>query len=236
MKIKYKKMLGIIFIFTFCLMILTNKTEAVEITDLYLSKQELSSGQNLQKNIILLYNTRLKELGVNTLADIAKLISVKSIDLTGIRTGAIIEHEHIYETRHDESNHWQECWICGDKKDVYAHNLVTVGTDTCLFGIPPVTTYCVDGCGYEYQYPKKSHQWVRETWKDRFAHMSVCYADGAINSKNSEGDSRCQNADGQIIGCDSGVWGTCAICGEYYEQGRHNVISTRTLNYSIEKL
>ena len=39
-------------------------------------------------------------------------------------------HEHNYTNKNDKTNHWSECTICGEKKDVTAHTFVN-GTCSC---------------------------------------------------------------------------------------------------------
>ena len=71
--------------------------------------------------------------------------SVTNIDLTGLVTGEDTEHTHIYEKKYDDTNHWEECFICGDIKSRENHNKTTSGTGTC--GTYLIES-CSKGCGY----------------------------------------------------------------------------------------
>lgn len=55
--------------------------------------------------------------------------------------------EHQYETRYDENEHWQECAICGDKKDVQNHNIEEERTEPTCCADGVVNNICQD-CGY----------------------------------------------------------------------------------------
>lgn len=50
------------------------------------------------------------------------------IDLTQFASGDTSTHSHIYTQKYDSSNHWQECNLCGIKKDMVAHTLSTKDT------------------------------------------------------------------------------------------------------------
>ncbi len=55
--------------------------------------------------------------------------------------------EHQYETRYDENEHWQECTLCGDKKDVQAHNIEEERTEPTCCADGVLNNICHD-CGY----------------------------------------------------------------------------------------
>lgn len=55
--------------------------------------------------------------------------------------------EHQYETRYDEKEHWQECVLCGDKKDVQSHNLEEERTEPTCCADGQIKNVCHD-CGY----------------------------------------------------------------------------------------
>ena len=58
--------------------------------------------------------------------------------------------EHKYEAKYDETNHWQECSLCHDKKDVAAHDIADAVTPpTCTE--KGYTTHKCKGCEYSYR-------------------------------------------------------------------------------------
>lgn len=50
---------------------------------------------------------------------------ITTIDITGIIAGKETQHEHIYKTMYDENKHWEECKICGEKRNETAHTITT---------------------------------------------------------------------------------------------------------------
>ncbi len=84
-------------------------------------------------------------------------IKEQGIDLTGIITGAD-KHNHIYETKYDDNNHWSECIICGNKINVESHNkLITGNPATCDIYVTLGREVCTDNCGYEKQIQRLEH-------------------------------------------------------------------------------
>ncbi|MDE6726003.1 MAG: hypothetical protein K2J79_10415, partial [Ruminiclostridium sp.] len=55
--------------------------------------------------------------------------------------------EHQYETGFDENEHWLECALCRDKKDVQSHNAEEVRTEPTCCADGSVSNVCPD-CGY----------------------------------------------------------------------------------------
>ena len=84
-------------------------------------------------------------------------IKEDGIDLTGLVTGED-KHNHIYETKYDNNNHWSECIICGNKINVASHNKVLSGNPaTCDMRVMLGKEICTDGCGYEKQVERLEH-------------------------------------------------------------------------------
>ena len=84
-------------------------------------------------------------------------IKEEGIDLTGLSTGEDI-HNHIYETKYDETNHWQECIICGNKKEISKHNIKISGNSaTCDVYVQLGKEICTDNCGYSKQIERLPH-------------------------------------------------------------------------------
>ena len=48
----------------------------------------------------------------------------ETIDLTGLVTGEDTSHKHIYDRKNNESEHWQECFICPKIIGRGSHNIV----------------------------------------------------------------------------------------------------------------
>lgn len=93
---------------------------------------------------------------------------ITTIDVTGLSTSEDAEHQHIYKTNYDANNHWEECIICGEKKDIHAHNLQLIGNGpTCDIYVQLGKYVCSDGCGYSKPVERLSH--IRPTnpnWAD----------------------------------------------------------------------
>ena len=84
-------------------------------------------------------------------------IKEDGIDLTGLITGED-KHNHIYETKYDNNNHWSECIICGNKTNVESHNKIITGNPaTCDIYVTLGREVCTDNCGYEKQIQRLEH-------------------------------------------------------------------------------
>ena len=85
--------------------------------------------------------------------------------------------EHQYETRSDEKEHWQECTLCGDKKDVQNHNMEeeTIEPTCCADGA--VNNICQD-CGYTVEVEvlpaTGDHVFAEEYSTDEDSHWFSC--------------------------------------------------------------
>ena len=51
--------------------------------------------------------------------------NVTTIDITGITPSPESQHEHIYKTHYDDTKHWEECTVCGTKRNEQTHSLTT---------------------------------------------------------------------------------------------------------------
>lgn len=150
-------------------------------------------------------------------------VGVKTIDLTGISAGTDANHNHIYEGKYDTNYHWQQCWICGRRVNVTAHNMQRVGVDSCLAAAGTMKDYCASGCGYSVDLPKKQHTWP-STWNSKSAahglHYKYCLECGSW--LETEG---CINSSGQRLGCITHIAGYCVKCGLYYTGTEHGYMS-----------
>lgn len=86
--------------------------------------------------------------------------------------------DHKYEAKYDETNHWQECSLCHEKKDVAKHDMTeTVVAPTCT--TTGYTTHKCKGCGYGFkdgETPMGAHDY--ETKFDETSHWKECTACG----------------------------------------------------------
>ncbi len=147
--------------------------------------------------------------------------NIKTFDLTDLVTGEDAQHEHIYEQKYDENMHWEECWICKDKKNVSNHKLAISGIEGCAVSYGTQAEYCTDGCGYSKTLPKKAHtigEWYPAS--DRAQHMTSCTV-----CKLATGAENCTNSEGQVLGCSSGIDGTCVKCGQQIDSRKHAYLS-----------
>ena len=150
---------------------------------------------------------------------------VTEVDLTNIVTGEDTSHEHIYEKKYDENNHWQECFLCGDRKDEQLHHIITVGEDTCNTAISQRREYCKDACGYSKLLPRKPHnesEWQKE-WVPSYRHYTFCLNEDCGQWIKVE---RCIDSQGVYLNCTT--VGTCNICGQIYTEdmkGHHTIVA-----------
>lgn len=141
------------------------------------------------------------------------------IDLTDITTGGNASHTCIFEKKYSETNHWEECFICHTIKNKETHNLEVTGAYGCAAGYGYQKQSCKDGCGYSKTLPKQAHtpgEW--RTDYNRGDHIKSCTVCGNQTNRVS-----CRNAQGELLGCASGITGTCAVCGAVYNSIEHNL-------------
>lgn len=74
--------------------------------------------------IILGYTEYIKKnkLSKNNISVLSEE-NVTTIDITGITPAPESEHEHIYKTQYDNTKHWEECAVCGLKRNEATHSL-----------------------------------------------------------------------------------------------------------------
>lgn len=145
--------------------------------------------------------------------------NVTTIDLTDLAEGKDADHNPIYVRKNDAINHWDECWICGDKQNIASHTSITTGTKGCKGSLGVQTKYCTI-CGYTEQIEKDKHN--PSEWRPSATngvHAKVCTLCG-----DWVGMEECKDAQGNYIGCRAGKRGTCATCNYTYEGDRHGRI------------
>ena len=85
--------------------------------------------------------------------------------------------DHQYETRFDENEHWQECTLCGDKKDIQSHNFEEERTEPTCCADGAVNNICHD-CGYTVEVEvlpaTGDHIFAEEYSTDENSHWFSC--------------------------------------------------------------
>ena len=56
---------------------------------------------------------------------VAENTEITTVDVTNMITGSSINHQHIYKTMYDSTQHWEECTICHEKNNVVNHSITT---------------------------------------------------------------------------------------------------------------
>ena len=146
-------------------------------------------------------------------------IKEEGIDLTGLVTGEDPGHEHIYVNSFDDTSHYEECMICGLKRNIVAHTITRKMVIENAAVCDPSNSY-IDSCtcGY-YTQGHVGHttdnQWY--TTIGAMKHFTLCSV-----CQNWPQSERCITADGQIIDCNHP--GTCSVCGYVYTKNTHHYI------------
>lgn len=161
---------------------------------------------------------------------------VTTIDITNLEIKDGIEHEHVLISKYDETNHWNECRVCGKKLNLSKHSFSTtwaLGYESCNSN-NYATSVC--SCGYT-EYSSRPHVWNGSAYVSWTGYVharkcSVCtegivgsyylgsYGNGQIYSAKFNGSyispvaphaERCHLANGSIITCSNP--GVCVVCG-----------------------
>lgn len=142
---------------------------------------------------------------------------VTIIDITGIEMGKEEQHEHVYKTVFNESKHWEQCNVCGEKQKEESHNYIDSGW---LAGTPDIcsetnlhifTCECgskisdSDGRAEHYY-----HAWTNDPYDYIYSNWCIYCPAGSIDHKCKVGNRRitCKNL------------GQCTICGYNYTRWR----------------
>ncbi len=172
-----------------------------------------------------------KTLGIQT-SKINDIDEITVIDVTNLDSNINIDHEHIYITEYDETNHWEKCKICGEIQNKIQHSITrtwAMGKETCR-----ASNYCTDTC--QCGYSKIGYRPC--VWKGTISggyggnsHVKICsvcgveirkgyYLNSYGNGKLYEVDTReeCRSANGNKVNCANP--GTCTTCKFYYN-GQH---------------
>lgn len=160
------------------------------------------------------------------------------VDVTGLIIGEETGHEHIYKTKYDEVQHWEECVSCGiiqnDLKHEFSREWMAEEevcnskyNDICRCGYsiegrwPHVLSGEVRGGGYF------AHGYVCEyCGVTGFVRDAVCYdLNGNICKYEYE---QCTDENGNKLDCKH--LGTCAVCGYDNYEPLHSFIITSELD------
>ena len=153
----------------------------------------------------------------------------KTIDITYLAMGEEVGHNHVYETKYDENNHWNECIICDKKIEQASHKYSEAWTlgDSCSSKNKLVHS-CQ--CGYSYQTKNtRTHKGYKKYSSYGLPGHVVnhCTSCSSVEGNYTE---RHSDANG-ILGCGTGRSGTCSKCGTYISAGIHEAWIRPTPNF-----
>ena len=161
--------------------------------------------------------------------------------ICGQKYGDLAEHNYKTEWSTDGTNHWHECSVCGDKKDVAAHadNDNDHNCDVCgkqLTDHTGGTATCTEKatcsiCGQKYG-DLAPHNYKTEWSTDETHHWHECTVCGdkkdvAAHADN-DNDHNCDVCGKQLTDHTGGTAtctekATCSICGQKYgDLAKHN--------------
>lgn len=139
-------------------------------------------------------------------------------DICGAQYGALGDHSYSPELRYDENNHYHECLVCGDKKDIAAHTPDHEGGATEDYAIK-----CKD-CGYVIeQQLEHTHSFTQENTNDTFLKSAATCNDPAVYYKSCRcGEKGTETfVSGEALGHDykwtydeTQHWQKCSRCGD----------------------
>ena len=147
---------------------------------------------------------------------------ITNIDLTGLVTGEDVSHTHIYERKFNDTEHWEECFICGNIINREKHNLETTGSGLCGTYL---ITRCKDGCGYNTsQYVDHEIEfWDPSEYTTNYVTyyhtIGECKKCGSINAQQVDGTKTleyCRDIEGNLINCSNRK--KCVVCGYDYSK------------------
>lgn len=120
-----------------------------------------------------------KEIETTKKVKISNIRDKNAIDITNLITGAEAEHNHIYESKYDNTSHWQQCTICDKKINVENHTIEIIGNPaTCDVYVALGQEVCSKNCGYAKQIERLEH--IRPAtediiWKDSASVEHLCF-------------------------------------------------------------
>lgn len=141
------------------------------------------------------------------------------IDCTDLFVGDVISHDctKYLGTKYNGTYHWNECTICNKKFNITSHRFSQYWTmgNSCH---PNNKLRHICSCGYSYDTNNtRGHAGIVMNM-DSGIHQYSCTGCGvALSNQEAHYNSR-----RQLIGCRTGITGTCAVCGRYCGLYDHN--------------
>lgn len=136
------------------------------------------------------------------------------IDVTGLASGAESSHDcsKYLESKYDTNQHWQQCSVCGKvygskTNHSYTDGGWTMGNTSCHIN-NKLLKNC--SCGYSY-YENNTRSHASGFWYNNISgHSWACSRCRQVLSNSGKH----KNSAGQVLGCVTGISGTCATCGD----------------------
>lgn len=144
----------------------------------------------------------------------------RTVDITYLAMGDEVGHNHVYETKYDEVNHWKECIICNLKIEIMSHSYSESWTmgDSCS---PDNKLNHVCNCGYSYQTNNiRTHKGYSDVAYANNSHHMVKYCSVCTDVEGTYSEMH-TNSYGQILGCANGISGTCSKCNVWINATNH---------------
>ena len=145
--------------------------------------------------------------------------------ICGQKYGSLAGHNYKTEWSTDETNHWHECSVCGDKKDVAAHTPGAPATETT----PQTCTICgyviKAALGHTHNFNQKN---TSETYLKSAAtctKKAVYYYSCTCGEKGTEtfesGDLAAHNYKTEWSKDNTKHWHECSVCGDKKDEAAH---------------
>ena len=145
--------------------------------------------------------------------------------ICGQKYGSLAGHNYKTEWSTDETNHWHECSVCGDKKDEAAHIPGAAATETT----PQTCTICgyviKAALGHTHNFNQKN---TSETYLKSAAtctKKAVYYYSCTCGEKGTEtfesGDLAAHNYKTEWSYDSANHWHECSVCGDKKDEAAH---------------
>ena len=145
--------------------------------------------------------------------------------ICGQKYGSLAGHNYKTEWSTDETNHWHECSVCGDKKDVAVHTPGAAATETT----PQTCTICgyviKAALGHTHNFNQKN---TSETYLKSAAtctKKAVYYYSCTCGEKGTEtfesGDLAAHNYKTEWSKDNTKHWHECSVCGDKKDEAAH---------------
>ena len=145
--------------------------------------------------------------------------------ICGQKYGDLAAHSYKTEWSTDETNHWHECSVCGDKKDVAVHTPGAEATETT----PQTCTVCgyviKAALGHTHNFNQKN---TSETYLKSAAtctKKAVYYYSCSCGEKGTEtfesGETLAHTWETKWVNNDGKHWHECAVCNTKSDEADH---------------